>query len=112
MLIYGAMLRCVDSVLTLASALGHGKSLFVAPQEKREEANAARQEIYQPYTNAKSDHMAIIAAVQAFQQSGLKSSTKFSWTDLVSHSFLQEGHPEQLNSAGSDFSPAKRCPQF
>eukprot|EP00210_Caulerpa_lentillifera_P005324 g5087.t1 len=71
MLIYGALLRSVDSVLTLAGALSYGRPVFFSPPEKRDEAGNFRQEVYSFYQNSKSDHMAIIAAFQAFHQAKL-----------------------------------------
>ena len=73
MLIYGALLKCVDPMLTLAAALTYERPIFVCPREKRDEANAAKRKIYAPCQNAKSDHMAVLSAVQIFQESNLRS---------------------------------------
>lgn len=74
MLIYGVLLRCVDSTLTLAAALNYGRPMFVSPMDKREEADAAKREVYEVYVHSKSDHMAIVAAVQEFRKAEIKST--------------------------------------
>ena len=39
MLVYGAMLQCLDPVLTIAAAQGFGKPVFWSPLDKREEVS-------------------------------------------------------------------------
>lgn len=73
MLIYGALLRTVDSVLTLAAALSYGRPIFLSPPEHRDQAGNFRQEVYSIYQNSKSDHMAIIAAFHAFHRAKINS---------------------------------------
>ena len=59
MLVFACLLRCVGPALTVAAVFG-GRSLFVAPLDKREEANAAKAAFA---GDGCSDH---IAAVRAF----------------------------------------------
>ena len=59
MLVFACLLRCVGPALTVAAVFG-GRSLFVAPLDKREEANAAKAVFA---GDGCSDH---IAAVRAF----------------------------------------------
>ena len=42
MLLYGAVLGCLGPVLTIAAVLG-GRSPFVAPLDKRDDADAAKR---------------------------------------------------------------------
>jgi hypothetical protein len=39
MLLYGALLRCLDPVLTIAAAQGWGRPVFWSPPDKRGEAS-------------------------------------------------------------------------
>lgn len=68
MLIYGAMLQCMDPILTIAAAMSYGRPMFLSPQDKREEAGAKRKELYTPYEASKSDHMAMVAAFASWQK--------------------------------------------
>ncbi|KAK3276586.1 hypothetical protein CYMTET_15351, partial [Cymbomonas tetramitiformis] len=59
MLLFGAMMRCLDPVLTIAAAMS-GRSLFFSPSgPDREAADAARSSFAK---GGKSDHMAAVAA--------------------------------------------------
>lgn len=58
--------RCVSPVLIVVAAMTHGRSVFVSPPDKRAEAAAARAQLTANSTAAKSDHLAIIAAFNAW----------------------------------------------
>ncbi|KFM23075.1 Putative ATP-dependent RNA helicase DHX57 [Auxenochlorella protothecoides] len=45
LLIFGALLCCLDPVLTMAAALAHGRPMFVSAHAIREEADAARRRL-------------------------------------------------------------------
>ena len=64
MLIFGALLRCLNPVLTIAAAMS-GRSPFLSPADKRAEANAARDRL--AAHAHKSDHLAIVAAFNGWQ---------------------------------------------
>lgn len=68
MLIYGAMLQCMDPILTIAAAMSYGRPMFLSPQDKREEAGAKRRELYALYEASKSDHLAMVAAFVAWEK--------------------------------------------
>eukprot|EP00892_Ulva_mutabilis_P005050 jgi/Ulvmu1/2917/UM148_0001.1 len=68
MLIYAAILRCTDPVLTVAAAIGHGRPVFLSPESARAEANAARKTIIGDSLAAKSDHISTVHAFAAFLQ--------------------------------------------
>ena len=61
MLLYGAVLGCLSPVLTIAAVLG-GRSPFVAPLEKRDEADAAKR----AFAEDQSDHLATLNAYNAW----------------------------------------------
>ena len=58
--------RCVSPILTVVAAMTHGRSVFVSPPDKREEANLARANLIANSTAGKSDHLAIIAAFNGY----------------------------------------------
>mmetsp|Transcript_21181 Transcript_21181/g.58791 ORF Transcript_21181/g.58791 Transcript_21181/m.58791 type:complete len:1160 (+) Transcript_21181:1213-4692(+) len=63
MLIHSVVLRCLDPCLTIAAALGNGRSVWLAMPDRRKEANAAKQVISQAAgATAKSDHLLVVAA--------------------------------------------------
>ncbi len=88
MLILGALLRCVDPVLTIAAALGHGRSVFYSPPDQRQEAEAARKSVTGSVVASKSDHLAIVAAFNCWQavweQQGRKAASAFSAAHFMS----------------------------
>ena len=57
-LIYGALLGCIDPALTIAAAMSLSRSPFLTPSDKRQEANAARAD----FVRERSDHMALLRA--------------------------------------------------
>jgi len=54
-IIYASLFNCLDPCLTIAATMAF-KSPFVAPMDKRDEANAAKQE----FAQGKSDALTII----------------------------------------------------
>lgn len=50
MVIYGALLRCLDPILTIAACLSY-RSPFVSPFENREEADEAKRRFIVPFTS-------------------------------------------------------------
>jgi ATP-dependent RNA helicase DHX57 len=67
MLIFGAMLRCLDPILTVAAAQGHGRSVFFSPPDKREEAESAKRALVAHVASSKSDHLAVVAAYNGWR---------------------------------------------
>jgi ATP-dependent RNA helicase DHX57 len=58
MMLFGAILCCLDPVLTIAAAMSAGKSAFYSPPDRREEANQARFGL----ALDKSDHLTLMNA--------------------------------------------------
>ena len=61
MLLYGAVLGCLGPVLTIAAVLG-GRSPFVAPLDKRDDADAAKR----MFAEDQSDHLTNLNAFNAW----------------------------------------------
>ena len=91
MLIYGAILRCVDPILTIVAAQSFGKSVFWSTQDTRGEADAMRTKLVSSLTggsSSKSDHIAIIAAFNGWRRSldnnGRKEASRYCTEFFVS----------------------------
>ncbi|RUS16233.1 P-loop containing nucleoside triphosphate hydrolase protein [Endogone sp. FLAS-F59071] len=102
MLLFGAIFRCLDRVLTLAAIMSV-KSPFVSPMDKREEANAARK----VFTFAKSDWLTDLKAYEAWdEQGGHRAAREFcdqnflSRNTLLEISALREQYLDALSSIG------------
>ena len=101
MLIYGAILRCVDPVLTIVAAQAFGKSVFWSTQDTRQEADAMRSQLVSSMTgessssstSTKSDHIATIAAFngwrRAVQKSGRKEGSRYCTEYFVSEQAME-----------------------
>jgi ATP-dependent RNA helicase DHX36 len=57
MMLYGAMFSCLDPILTIAAGVGF-RSPFLAPMDKRDEADAAKRKI----AAQASDHLTLVRA--------------------------------------------------
>lgn len=67
MLLYGALLGCLDPVLTVAAALAHGRPLLMtAPPDCQADVAASRGELLSSAAKAKSDHVALVAVYNAW----------------------------------------------
>lgn len=87
MLIFGCMLKCLDPILTIAASLS-GRSPFMSPMEKREEATAARSKLA---GNSKSDHMAVVLAYNGWlnaKTEGWSSENEFCSANFLSRETL------------------------
>ena len=63
--------RCLDPMLTIVSALAYGRSMFVSPPDRRDEANAAKRQLSEQGAAAKSDHLTIVVAFNKWHQERL-----------------------------------------
>ena len=73
----------MSPVLIIVAAMAHGRSVFVSPPDKRAEASAARSRLTGGTAAAKSDHLAIIAAFNAWTAAHAKGGRQQS--HAVSH---------------------------
>ena len=67
MLVYGALMGCVEPVLTIAAAMST-RSPFVAPLDKRDEADAVRKGVY---GREQSDLLASLRGYDAWEEARL-----------------------------------------
>jgi len=104
MLLYGSMLGCLDPVLTIAAVLG-GRSPFVAPLDKRDEADLAKK----LFAEDQSDHLTILNAYNGWQDAKkLGKSSEFaftrenflSWRSLEGIADLRDQFTNLLNETG------------
>ncbi|XP_032881667.1 putative ATP-dependent RNA helicase DHX57 isoform X2 [Amblyraja radiata] len=88
LMLFGAIFRCLDPTLTIAASLAF-KNPFVAPWDKREEANAKKLE----FAVAHSDYLTIFQAYKGWT-SALKLSARAAYTycrqNFLSGRTLQE----------------------
>lgn len=97
MLIFGCMLKCLDPVLTIAASLS-GRSPFMSPMEKRDEAAAARMKLA---GNSKSDHMAIVAAYSGW--AGAKTDGWAAESDYCQAHFLSRETLSGIEASRADY---------
>ena len=68
MLIFGALLRCLDPVLTIVAAQAFGKPIFWSSPDNRDAAESAKRQLIEPVISSKSDHIAIILAYNGWRE--------------------------------------------
>ena len=99
MLVFGALLACLDPVLTIAAAMAHGRPLFMSPRpEEREEVDARRTALLCEALAARSDHVAMVAAFNgwaAAQAQGACSGLR--WGEVV---LAGQRHRRRVRAAG------------
>ena len=78
MLVFGAMLGCLDPVLTVAAALAHGRPVFLsAPPDAQQDLERARSATLRPALDARSDHIALIAVFNGWAKARSKGESVF-----------------------------------
>jgi len=96
MLIFGALLRCLDPILTIVSAQAFGRPVFWSSLETRTEAEAAKLELIGSSKNSKSDHIAIIAAYNgwraALNLAGRRAAASYCQKYFVSEQAMDSIH--------------------
>ena len=97
MLIYSAILRCVDPVLTIAAAQAFGKPVFWSSSDSREEAAAAKNKLVGSTSSSKSDHIAIIAAYNGWRRV-LAASGRRAASSYCSEYFLSDQAMDSIHS--------------
>lgn len=96
MLIFGCILKCLNPILTIAAALS-GRSPFLSPLDKREEANAARLNFA---GSSKSDHMAIVSAYEGWivaRRDGWKAEVEYCNANFLSRESLVQMEASQTD---------------
>ena len=73
MLVYGAMLGCLDPVLTVAASLAHGRPVFLScPPDQQADLERTRAALLGPAVAARSDHVALVAAFNGWAKARSK----------------------------------------
>ncbi|XP_076002054.1 ATP-dependent DNA/RNA helicase DHX36 [Genypterus blacodes] len=105
LILFGALLGCLDPVLTIAASLSF-KDPFFIPLGKEKMADQRRKILSR---NSKSDHLTIVNAFQGWEeakQRGSRYEREFCWDNFLSANTLQMLHnmkgqfAEHLMSAG------------
>jgi len=101
MLVFGALLRCLSPVLTIAAALS-GRPPFLSPSDKREEANAARDRL--AAGAVRSDHLALVAAFNGWhaarERGGRKEGRLFCQENFLSIQGMEAIEASRADYAG------------
>lgn len=115
LILFGALLGCLDPVLTIAAALSF-KDPFFIPLGKEKVADMRRKILSR---NSKSDHLTIVNAFQGWEeakQRGPRCEKDFCWDNFLSANTLQMLHnmkgqfAEHLMHAGFVSSPDPKDP--
>ena len=97
MLLFGALLGCLDPILTIAAAMS-GRQLFVSPKDKKAEADAMKKIIAAP---GKSDHLTMASAYAAWWKCpGAGARRKHADERFLSHQALEGIMASRLDYAG------------
>uniref|UniRef100_H3CQH5 ATP-dependent DNA/RNA helicase DHX36 n=1 Tax=Tetraodon nigroviridis TaxID=99883 RepID=H3CQH5_TETNG len=116
LILFGAMLGCLDPVLTIAASLSF-KDPFFIPLGKEKMADMRRKVLSR---NSKSDHLTIINAFQGWEQAkqrGARYEREYCWDNFLSANTLQmlqnmKGQfAEHLMHAGFVSSPDPKDPK-
>jgi ATP-dependent RNA helicase DHX36 len=90
MMLYGAMFSCLDPILTIAAGVGF-RSPFMAPMDKRDEADAAKRKI----ASQSSDHLTLVRAYAGWLHA--KSKGRGFERDYLSKLFLSGQTLKQIS---------------
>ncbi|GAX74060.1 hypothetical protein CEUSTIGMA_g1510.t1 [Chlamydomonas eustigma] len=104
MLVYGAMLGCLDPALTVAAALAHGRPVFMSgPVDADQEG--LRKPIMGPAIAARSDHVALVAAFngwcKAKSKGGYSAGSEYCRSHMLSESTLEAVQAGRSEYAGT-----------
>ncbi|KAI8853715.1 P-loop containing nucleoside triphosphate hydrolase protein [Chytridium lagenaria] len=82
LILFGSIFKCLDPILTIASAMSV-KSPFVAPFEKREEADEKKQQ----FATSISDHLTLLTAYNNWlveRRNGFANERRFCYDNFLS----------------------------
>ena len=92
LLIYGAILGCIEPALTMAAAMSLSRSPFLSPMERRQEA----QQAHARFATERSDHMKILRAYEAWEREreseGVGRARRFAEANFLSANGMEELH--------------------
>ncbi|KAG7268427.1 hypothetical protein CRUP_008977 [Coryphaenoides rupestris] len=107
LILFGALLGCLDPVLTIAASLSF-KDPFFIPLGKEKMADMRRKTLSM---NSKSDHLTIVNAFQGWEEakrSGPRYEREFCWDNFLSKVYTQADgkvciHPKSVNAEENQF---------
>jgi len=97
MLLFGAILGCLDPILTIAGAMS-GRPLFYSPKDNRDAADRAKKSLS---ATSRSDHLTMVAAYRGWVQA--KSKGKSSERRYCDEYFLSQQALEAVQSSRLDY---------
>jgi len=97
MLLFGAILGCLDPILTIAGAMS-GRPLFYSPKDNRDAADKAKRSLS---ATSRSDHLTMVAAYRGWVQA--KSKGKSSERRYCDEYFLSQQALEAVQSSRLDY---------
>jgi ATP-dependent RNA helicase DHX57 len=130
MLIFGAVLGCLDPILTIAAAQGFGRPVFWSPPDQRAEADEAKKKLLANVARSKSDHLAIVEVYNAWkaeiEKFGRRAGSEFCAKNylsdqamesidagrrqlidiLIDMGFVPPSYHHHKNNSGGDKSPS------
>jgi ATP-dependent RNA helicase DHX57 len=96
MLLFGALLGCLDPILTIAASMA-GRPVFVSPKDAKAEADAAKRRLASP---GKSDHLTVASAYAQWQKCGGASARRaFCEKNFLSQQALEGVHASRQDYA-------------
>ena len=96
MLLFGAMLGCLDPILTIAGAMS-GRPLFYSPKDNRDAADKAKRAL----NSNKSDHLTMVAAYNGWVKA--RSSGKAAERRYCDEYFLSQQALEAVQAGRLDY---------
>lgn len=110
MLVYGAMLGCLDPVLTVAAALAHGRPILLSgPPDQQKDLARARAPILEAGTASRSDHIVLVAAYNGWARARAKGRRAAYW---CLHSYVQASLDLQPASGGMGSELRSACTSY
>jgi len=96
MLLFGALLGCLDPILTIAGSMS-GRPLFYSPKDNRDAAERAKQSL----SSSKSDHLTMVAAYKGWAKA--KSQGKPFERRFCEEYFLSQQALEAVQASRVDY---------
>ena len=100
-LIYGALLGCLEPALTIAAAMSLSRSPFLSPMDRRQEAQQARK----PFCTERSDHMALLRAYEGWagelHAGGGGAARRYAESHFLSYNGMEELNGTRRTLAGA-----------
>ncbi|EFJ42064.1 hypothetical protein VOLCADRAFT_119557, partial [Volvox carteri f. nagariensis] len=102
-LVYGCMLGCLDPVLTVTAAMAHGRPVFLNLQNSSDgEVASRRRQLLRPVAGSKSDHLALVAAYNAWCKAVDKGG-RSAGSSLCEECGLSESSLESIQAGRAEY---------